>query len=54
MGILCITLKEKIQNGLCRIGMLFFIICNFFFVYYSVGLLQYSKSVWSKVGTPTV
>ena len=26
----------------------------FFFICYVVGLLQYSKSVWSKVGTPTV
>jgi hypothetical protein len=25
-----------------------------FFFYYAVGLLQYSKSVWSKVGTLTV
>ena len=26
----------------------------FFFICYVVGLLQYSKCVWSKVGTPTV
>jgi hypothetical protein len=33
---------------------LFYRIYNFFFFCYAVGLLQYSKNVWSKVGTPTV
>ena len=39
-----------------RMVMIFFFnrICNFFFICYAVGLLQYSKSVWSKVGAPTV
>jgi hypothetical protein len=37
-----------------RMVMIFYRICIFFFFCYVVGLLQYSKSVWSKVGTPTV
>jgi hypothetical protein len=28
--------------------------CNVFFICYAVGLLQYSKSAWSKLGTLTV
>ena len=32
----------------------FYEICHFCFIWYVVGLLQYSKSAWSKVGTPTV
>ena len=30
------------------------LIILFFFICYAVGLLQYSKSVWTKVGTLTV
>ena len=37
-----------------RMVMIFYRIRNFYFICYAVGLLQYSKSVWSKVGTPTV
>jgi hypothetical protein len=33
--------------------MIFYRICNFV-LFAMVGLLQYSKTVWSKVGTPTV
>ena len=32
----------------------FYRTCNVFFICYAVILLQYSKSVWSKVGTLTV
>ena len=54
----------NIESGLCRIGIrhhlrqnghnFFYKICHFFFIWYVVGLLQYSKSAWSKVRTPTV
>jgi hypothetical protein len=37
-----------------RMVMIFYRTCNVFFICYVVGLLQYSKSVWSKVGTLTV
>jgi hypothetical protein len=37
-----------------RMVMIFYKTCNVFFICYAVGLLQYSKSVWSKVGTLTV
>ena len=37
-----------------RMVMIVYITCNVFFICYAVGLLQYSKSVWSKVGTLTV
>ena len=37
-----------------RMIMIFFRTCNVFFICYAVGLLQYSKSVWSKVRTLTV
>jgi hypothetical protein len=37
-----------------RMVMLFYKTCNVFFICYAVGLLQYSKSVWSKVGTRTI
>jgi hypothetical protein len=37
-----------------RMVMIFFWTCNIFFICYEVGLLQYSKSVWLKVGTLTV
>ena len=61
MGILCITSKER-NKPVCaelpfgkitcdRFVMIFYGICNFCFISYAVGLLQYSKSVWSKVGT---
>ena len=36
-----------------RMVMIFYRICNFV-LFAMVGLLQYSKTVWSKVGTPTV
>jgi len=66
MWMLCITLKKRntkrfVQNWhspkspstewswfFIELVMLSFFIC------YAVGLLQYSKSVWSKVGTLTV
>jgi hypothetical protein len=67
MGILCRTLKERntkrfVQNwhSPCPLRQnghdLFFLyrICIFYFICYAVGLLQYSKSVWSQVGTPTI
>jgi hypothetical protein len=34
--------------------MIFYRTCNVFFICHAVGLLQYSKSVWSKVRTLTV
>jgi hypothetical protein len=34
--------------------MIFYRNCNVFFICYAVILLQYSKSVWSKVGTLTI
>ena len=37
-----------------RMVMIFYRTCNVFFICYAVGLLQYSNSVWSKVGTLTV
>ena len=37
-----------------RMVMIFYRTCNVFFICYAVRLLQYSKSVWSKVGTLTV
>jgi hypothetical protein len=37
-----------------RMVMHFYRTCNVFFICYEVGLLQYSKSVWSKVGTHTL
>ena len=37
-----------------RMVMISYRTCNVFFICYAVGLLQYSKSVWSKVGTLTV
>ena len=37
-----------------RMVMIFYRTCNVFFICYAVGLLQYSKSVCSKVGTLTV
>jgi len=37
-----------------RMVMIVYRICIFSFICYAVGLLQYSKSVWSKVGAPTV
>jgi hypothetical protein len=66
MGILCITLTERNTKRFVqhwhspaspsteRSWFFFNKICNFFFICYAAGLLQYSKSVWSKVGTPTV
>jgi hypothetical protein len=62
MWMLCITLKEKntkrfVQNwhspvSFDRMVMIFFHrTCNVFFICYAVILLQYSKSVWSKLGT---
>jgi hypothetical protein len=37
-----------------RMVMIFNRTCNVLFICYAVGLLQYSKSVWSNVGTLTV
>ena len=37
-----------------RVVMIFYRTFNVFFICYAVGLLQYSKSVCSKVGTLTV
>ena len=37
-----------------RMVMIFYRTCNVFFICHAVGLLQYSKSVWSKVRTLTV
>ena len=65
MGILCIALKEtKYKMGFAelafvkvifdRMVMIFYRICNFFFICCAIGLLHYSKGVWSKVCTPTV
>jgi hypothetical protein len=65
MWMLCITLKERntkrfVQNwhsskSPSQNGHAFFYrTCNVFCICYAVGLLQYSKSVWSKVGTLTV
>ena len=65
MRILCITLKKKKYKTVCaeltlpkvtsdRMIMIFYRICNFCFVCYVVGLLQYPKRVCSKVGIPTV
>jgi hypothetical protein len=34
--------------------MIFYRTCNVFFICYAVILLQYLKSVWSKVGTLTI
>jgi hypothetical protein len=59
MWMFCITLKERntkrfVQNWhsewswFCKELVIFSFIC------YAVGLLQYSKCVWSKVGTLTV
>ena len=46
-----LTLTNAIFN---RMVMIFNGICNFCFNCYALVLLQYSKSVWSKVGTSTV
>jgi hypothetical protein len=59
MGMLSIILKERnIQRftnvAFDRTVIIFYGICHFCFICYAVGSLQYSKSVWSKVGTPTV
>ena len=37
-----------------RMVMIFYRTCNVFFIFHAVGLLQYSKSAWSKEGTLTV
>jgi hypothetical protein len=66
MWMLCITLKERntkrfVQNWRSPKSpptewswFFFYRTCNVFYICYAVGLLQYSKSVWSKVGTLTV
>ena len=38
----------------CKLLLLFYGIFNFCFIFYAVGLVLYSKSVLSKMGTPTV
>ena len=42
------------QNKIDRMVTIFYGVCNFCFICYAIGLLQYSKSVCSKVGTPIV
>jgi hypothetical protein len=56
MGIFCITLKEINTKRFAKHWHSPMLLWQnghdfFFFICYAVGLLQYSKSVWSKVGT---
>jgi hypothetical protein len=51
---LCYIKRKKYKTVCADLVMIFYRICNFLFICYAVGLSQYSKSVWSKVGTPTV
>ena len=57
MGMLCITKEKKYKKNFAefpfanvvfhRMVMIFYEICTFSFIYYALGLLQYSKIVWS-------
>jgi hypothetical protein len=65
MWMLCINIKRKKYKTFCaelefakspstEWSWLCIELIIFFFICYAVGLLQYSKSVWSKAGTLTV